>query len=107
MKMIMFNIAELAKESDRLQLALQKAEDVRDEAARAVAVLRAAAQNKLGLDDIIEDSPATKAVFNNPMSIEEDADGESEEGEARRGIKPLRHYKSVFSDGPTNVNPME
>ena len=106
MKMIKANIAELAKASDQLQLALQMAEVVRDEAA-AVAVLRAAAQNKLGLDDIIEDPPATEAGSNNPMSIGEDADGEPEEGEARVVTsKPLRH-ESVFSDEPTNiVNPM-
>ena len=69
MKMIKANIAENAKASDRLQLALQNAEDVRDEAAAAAAVLRAAAQNTLGLDDMVEDPPATEAGFNNPIAI--------------------------------------
>ena len=108
MKMIKANIAENAKASDRLQLALQNAEDVRDEAAAAAAVLRAAAQNTLGLDDMVEDPPATEAGFNNPIAIGEDADGEPEEGEASVvASKPLRRYESVFSDGPTKiVNPM-
>ena len=107
MKMIKANIANNAKEFSRLQLALQKAKDVRDEAA-AMTVLRAAAQNKRGLDDIIEEPPATEGGFNNPIVIGEDGEGELEVGEAHVvASKTLRRYESVFSDGPAKiVNPM-